>query len=440
VAHSQNWLCRGFLGGQPCLSACVFHANASVSLAKDANHKKPPIVSANKTSDENYGRKEKIRLSLRSFVQLFRFTLSWAFPLAGSHEQRAVFGHSNNAKVHHLHQSAALDMEAFKVLSPRLPPMVVTAYLKQRSRTQNLSRMLCPQPWCAEICAGEMYPICVLFKPLPCGRSAVEIAMQSGVFASVISVVYWAQAQSADYIGETLPRFRSPQDTADVSGKCTWQPEEGTVVDAVGARVTVAVTRGADSLTFASLPTAINARRFVPLALQHRFCSLLQADHTRPPPLSRYILLGSSPQVTHWFSIAAATSLSTQSLLCPITPLVPPELRVLDPPITSRLQQQLPWEPDLVLPLPMPVYAEGQYAPFHTICTLISATQHAVLVQQHGGMVMQRPFAPYVEGLLRQTLGTATVWSEGVDPGSPEIGLALRLLTVEGIAQLEVRC
>jgi hypothetical protein len=122
---------------------------------------------------------------------------------------------------------------------------------------------------------------------------------------------------------------------------------------------------------------------------------------------------------------------------------MPKDLFVLDPPMDEQGMQQLPWEPDVLLPLPLQPYAPQGFdlqAPFNSICAAISAVQHGILALQPDGSAVQRPFTPFVAGLLQQTLGIVAEWCEGLDTGCPLIGHALRLLTVEGSAQLEVCC
>jgi hypothetical protein len=59
----------------------------------------------------------------------------------------------------------------------------------------------------AELCAGEQCPIAVVFKASHRSCSAVEEAMQSSAFNSVLSVIYWATAPSSGTPRPALPHL-----------------------------------------------------------------------------------------------------------------------------------------------------------------------------------------------------------------------------------------
>ena len=305
-------------------------------------------------------------------------------------------------------------------------------------------------PRSLERLSGDSYPVTVLFKaPLATHNAAVD-ALQAGLFESIVCALYWATSDTVLPPGRpaALPRFATAPGTVEVpdatAAASVWQPAEGVVVDAVGARVVVSVTRGARALASA-LHGAINAKPFVPEGLRQRFCRIFEAvpPPSQPPAASGYLaLVRGTHGMAHWVSVGGAPLVGsphgTPELLSlsPVSPLVPaswndPSAAVPGHPLGSLL-----WEVDVALPF---IKRGESLEPMLPLFFQLSAAQHAALVARRDGTAVQRPRVQYVAAALQKTISDVQSLRPELDSGCPEVGHALRLLTVEGGAILEVR-
>jgi hypothetical protein len=309
----------------------------------------------------------------------------------------------------------------------------------------------------ARIAAGNKYEVAILLKvPRVSQGAGRRVQKFAGLYKSILTAVCFVHCSNDSSVEPRFGTMSSPhvQDGSRPSERAAWVPQDDFVVDMTGARVTAALIRRAEAIS-QNFQHAVEAAPFTTLQMKHVFSSLGRLPHA--PRIEEEFLKAYLKLREHNMSIGGVRNKKDARCICPVRPLIPDAMRGLD-----RYSEQngvdLGWEPDfslsdaviqsmLQLENNSSLQDSGSRTMQEALVLKLSAGMHGYVVTSRHGVNVQLPSMQMIQGPLRdcrmiteKCIGASNVEYVGSSAARKLVNQVHRLLEVEGLAMLEVRC